>query len=201
MTDPDPPDRPARSTRRRLRLDLALGALGLAAVLGVGKLLSGGSSSSTGPSAGPRPTVHAVRLPAADPSDRNRCPARLRCRVEETKDGAGVAPVREEVPAAHVLRLHSVRLLSAPWDGVLWYRRLEFRVDGQLLEVEVRAAGGVTPGREDVGGQAVTGRLGNRLFARMLVGPYEVVATVPAASGVELAALRAIASDDRLLAS
>lgn len=183
------------------RRDLLVAAAALLAILLIGKLLSSGSGGSAGPSSSASssaPTLARpngpVALPPPAAGDVTACPERVRCAVQEAGNGLALEPVRSRLPKAQVTRFHSVLLETEPWSGRLWYRELAFRLpDGTPLEIRI-----------SVRVRAVLqqpGRLGSQSYAVASLGRYEVRVSVPQAAGLDVAMLRRIAGDDRLLAT
>jgi hypothetical protein len=205
---------------RRLRTELLVGAGVLVAVVLIGKALAGRNGGPSHPSPSPSvleligptvaPTTPAVpapssvlitradgerlQVPALPPrsgSDPARCPARVSCLSQDAGNASVLDAVLARVPAARTQRFRSVRLMTNPWAGQLWYRELEFTLPGGQLEITVAAR------RPDA--RPDRGQLGNRLYLRTTVQQYEVTMSVPASAGVKLDVLQQIAVDNRLL--
>lgn len=204
--------------RRRLRLDLLIGAAALIAVALVARAIAGdkndaGSaatstpsrpSTAVAPTTAPASAPTAVlvtradgqrrllpALPARTGADPAACPPSVSCFTETAGPGTMLEAVVSRFPDAEVLAVRSVRLRDEPWGGALWFRELRFRVKGGELAVRVIARG--------PDARADGGRIGDHLYLRTTLQQYEVTVQVPAATGVTIEDLRRIAADDRLL--
>jgi hypothetical protein len=213
-------EEPLPSTPRRLRIELLIGAGVLIAVVLAGKAISGRNGGAADPTPGPSvleivgptsaPTTPVVpapssvlithangvrllvpALPARATGDPAACPVRVSCLTQDAGNASVLDAVLARVPAAKTRQFRSVRLMTNPWAGQLWYRQLRFAVPGGELQITVAAQ------RPDA--EADRGRLGDRIYLRTTVQQYEVTMTVPAAAGVGLDVLQQIAVDDRLL--
>jgi hypothetical protein len=197
---------PSPASERRLRLDLLVGAGVLVAVLLVGKAISGGNRTATpspsptqstpriisvGPSTSAAPTVSIpapLPLPQADPT---KCPRTIRCFTQQGGNGLALEPVMSRFPSARILLFRSVRILTNPFSGKLWYRHVQFRISGKVLDIQITA-----PYGNDLG---EVGRKDGLMYVRFPLSLYQVAASYPPGNGMSERQLRAIATDVRLL--
>jgi hypothetical protein len=229
MTGDQPPSVPLfddeeeelpRQSRRRLRTDLAVGAVILVVVLVVGRALAGhgggpdaAPTRSVAPSTGATSAVPvvpppvpsevaithangAVELRPALPPRTSQNPAACPIESCETEDAVptGVLDAIDAVfPHGETLFKITVHLPAAPWHGALWFRQVNLLVNGKQLLVRISAPG---PSDDLASGTTSDGLV----YYRAAFGQYVVALQVDPGAGGTLEKLRALAHDERLLA-
>ena len=210
-----------RASRRRLRVDLTLGAALLVAVLVVGRAMAGHGGK---PDARPSPSVErspaatsTAPVPALPPSPSDVPVTRGNGAVDlvpalprRTADNPAACPIEECVtedavppgvldavgtvfPHGEALFKISVKLPGRPWNGALWFRQVNLLVNGEQLLLEIYAPG---PSDDVASGTSRDGLV----YYRAAFGQYVVALQIDPGAGGTLAKLRALAHDERLVA-
>jgi hypothetical protein len=213
---------PGPTNNRRLRRDLLIGGGLLVGVLVVGRAISTGEHKPNAAVATrttqaslipppPQPTTPIVpasssvlltrgngsvilvaALPERTSDNPAVCPAHLSCFTQEAVPGTVLDAVKAVFPGARLLSESTVRLLTNPWAGSVWFRQLSFRVLGSRLQVVVS-----TPGPTDAPGSGTTGT--GVVYYRSTFQQYLVAAQIGPGSGGSVEKLRRLAHDERLL--
>ena len=219
----DPGRDPDRGRTRRLRLDLTVAAVLLVGVLLVGRALSKKDTAAPAPSRSPSqlsligptqaPTTPIVpapssvtvtasdgvatvvpALPPRNLQNLGACPVNLSCFSTADVAHAVEHAVRDAFPTARITSSTTVRLLTNPWAGALWFRQLNATVGRAELLVRVTPTQAADP--------VDRGTSAGIVFYGTAVGQYSVTAQVGVhAPAGALAKLAQLAHDARLLST
>ncbi len=217
----EPERDPHRGRTRRLRLDLAVAAGLLVGVLLVGRALSKKDPTSRptpsptptalgliGPTHAPTtPVVLAPSsvtitasggattvvpaLPRRNLQNPGACPVNLSCFSTVEVPNEVEHAIQDAFPAARITSSTTVRLLTNPWAGTLWFRQVNATVGRSELLVRIAAP--------ESGDLADRGTSDGIVFYGAVVAQYAVTTQIgPGAPAGALAQLRQLAQDARL---
>jgi hypothetical protein len=131
-------------------------------------------------------------LPRRTFADPSACPVGVSCIIEEAVNGTVLDPVRALFPALKVVRMTTVRIVTNPWAGDLWYRELVFRSARAKLVVQISVPGAADSAGGGTGGDGMS-------YYGALRQQYIVYVEAFAKPAPRPDSLRRLASDDRLL--
>lgn len=218
--DEDGEELPTES-RRRLRIDLVIGAVVLVAVLLAGRALSGHgknpdsaptptvppspAATSTVPVTTPPPTPGPVRitrangvvevvpgLPPRTSDNPAACPVEA-CVTEDAVPAGMLDAILRVFPHGEALFKITVRLSGRPWHGAVWFRQVNMLINGEQLLVQVSA-----PGPHDTVASATS--QDGLVYYRADFEQYVVSLQIDPGAGGTIEKLRLLAHDERLVA-
>jgi hypothetical protein len=210
-----------RGSRRRLRLDLLLGAAVLVGVLLVGRAMTGhggkpstrptppvtespaATSTAPAPARPPSPSEVPITrgngavdlvpaLPRRTADNPAACPIE-QCLTEDAVPAGVLDAVGTVFPHGDTLFKISVKLPGRPWNGALWFRQVNLLVNGEQLLLEIYVPG---PNDDVASGTTQDGLV----YYHAAFGQYVVALQIDPGAGGTLAKLRALAHDERLVA-
>jgi len=131
-------------------------------------------------------------LPRRTAPDPTACPDASSCYATDVQGTNVRAMVRAVFPTARVRTDATIRLVSSPWVGELWFRQIVAVVDGAEIVLRVQRA---MP--SDVYGSGTTGDGVNYYSVR--IGEYYIAAQIDAGGTGSVAKLRQLTHDRRVL--